>query len=140
MLTSVNGFLTAMADNVIHSSTPGQAQYIWAKGIATPSGTAGEGPSPVPPVAPPAAPEANTVGTAARTALDTLLGLLGDPGVRLPPALCERLLTLGVELDLRLVCGPDPGTGPGPGPGAPLPVPLPDPEATVDDLLDGVAG
>ena len=46
MLTSVNGFLTAMSDNVAPSSTPGQAQYIWAKGIATPSGTLGEGPPP----------------------------------------------------------------------------------------------
>ena len=134
MLTSVNGFLTAMADNVAPSSTPGQAQYIWTKGIATPSGTLGEGPPPNEGLPAGEAPDpAGTVGPAVNQALNTLLGLLGDPSVRLPMPLCRRLQDLGVPLDLRTVCGRRPnqsGT-------TPLPVPLPDPAATVDDLLGG---
>lgn len=135
MLTSVNGFLTAISDNVAPGSTPGQAQYIWTKGIASPSGTVGEGPSPAP-SGPPAlpTPDPSTVAPAVNQALNTLLGLLGDPDVRLPLRLCRRLHALGVPLDLRVVCGPRTGQG------GTLPVPLPDPSATVDSLLGGVGG
>jgi phospholipid/cholesterol/gamma-HCH transport system substrate-binding protein len=141
MLTSVNGFLRVIADNLVESSTPAQAQFIWTKGLATPSGTFGEGDPPVPsgPPAPlPAPPDATSVSNAAGHALDTLLGLLGDPDTRLPLRLCRRLRTLGVDLDLRLVCGARPG-GAG-GPDSPLPVPLPDPAGTVDDVLGGLGG
>jgi phospholipid/cholesterol/gamma-HCH transport system substrate-binding protein len=140
MLTSVNSFLTQITDNVAPGSTPGQAQFIWTKGIASPSGTVGEGPSPVPDLGgePPAlpTPDPSTVGDAANQALNTLLGLLGDPGIRLPVALCRRLQSLGVPIDLRTVCGRRPGQG---SPNL-LPVPLPDPLATVDQLLGGVGG
>jgi phospholipid/cholesterol/gamma-HCH transport system substrate-binding protein len=136
MLTSVNGFLTAMSDNVAPSSTPGQAQYIWTKGIATPSGTLGEGPPPDESLPLPdgaGGPDPGTVAPAVNQALNTLLGLLGDPSIRLPMALCRRLQDLGVPLDLGSVCG----RRPAPGGGGALPVPLDDPVATVDGLLGG---
>ena len=138
MLTSVNGFLTAISDNVVaDASTPGQAQYIWARGIATPSGNVGEG-EPPGPGGPPAlpVPDPSTVSAAAFQALNTLLGLLGDPDVRLPQPLCRRLQSLDLGLDLRTVCGRRPGGGNNGG----LPVPLPDPTAVVDDVLGGVGG
>jgi phospholipid/cholesterol/gamma-HCH transport system substrate-binding protein len=139
MLTSVNRFLSAMDDNVVPGSTPGQAQFIWTKGVATPSGTLGDGPSPAPSDGdtPDPTTAVNTVGATAHQALNTLLGLLGDPDVRLPLRLCQRLQSLGVDLDLRLVCGRRGGDS---GTGSPLPVPLPDPRATVDDLLGGIDG
>ncbi len=141
MLTSTNGFLTAIADNLIaDASTPGQAQFIWTKGIATPSGTLGEdGGEETAPPGPPSlpTPDPTTVGAAANQALNTLLGLLGDPNVRLPAPLCRRLQALDLGLDLRTVCGRRPNQ---PGGGTPLPIPLPDPAGTVDDLLGGVGG
>lgn len=137
MLTSVNGFLTAISDNVVaDASTPGQAQYIWTRGIATPSGNVGEGEPPGgggPPALP--VPDPSTVSAAAFRALNTLLGLLGDPDVRLPQPLCQRLQALDLGLDLRTVCGRRPGGGNGG-----LPVPLPDPTGVVDDALGGVGG
>ena len=139
MLTSVNDFLRAITDNVAPGSTPGQAQYIWTKGIATPSGTLGEGPSPAPapptPALPADGPDPASVASATDQALGTLLGLLGDPDVRLPLPLCRRLRSLGVDLDLRVVCGARPGSG-----GQGLPAPLPDPGQTVDQLLGGLGG
>jgi phospholipid/cholesterol/gamma-HCH transport system substrate-binding protein len=138
MLTSVNSFLVDMDANVAPGSTPGQAQFVWAKGIATPSGTLGEGPSPTEglPLPDPSGgggPDPSTVAPAVNQALNTLLGLLGDPSVRLPMALCQRLQALGVPLDLRTVCGRRPG-------GSTPTTPLPDPGATVDQLLGGVGG
>jgi phospholipid/cholesterol/gamma-HCH transport system substrate-binding protein len=141
MLTSTNAFLTDIADNVAPGSTPGQAQFIWTRGVTTPSGIVGDGPPPTdllpgggaPPAVP--APDPSTVQGAANQALNTLLGLLGDPNLRLPAALCRRLQSLGVPLDLRQVCARPADEGPGS-----LPIPLPDPTATVDDLLSGVGG
>jgi hypothetical protein len=79
------------------------------------------------------APDPASVGGAANQALNTLLGLLGDPGVRLPVQLCHQLQAMDLGLDLRTVCGRRPGQG---GSNE-MPVPLPDPAGTVDDLLGG---
>jgi hypothetical protein len=146
MLTGVNQFLVAIADNlIVDSPVPGQAQYVWTRGIATPSGTLGDGPSPTasaPAPSPepgptgPALPiDPSSVSAAAFRTLNTLLGLLGDPNVRLPARLCQRLQTLDLELDLRRVCSPRPG-----GTDDPLPAPLPDPGGVVDDALGGLGG
>jgi phospholipid/cholesterol/gamma-HCH transport system substrate-binding protein len=136
VLTAVNQFLPAIADNTIHdASTPGEAQYIWTRGITTPSGNVGEGPSPTdggPPAIP--TPDPASVQASANAALNTLLGLLGDPDVRLPAPLCRQLRALDLGLDLRVVCSARPNQGGG-SPG--VPVPLPDPAGTVDDLLGG---
>ncbi len=135
MVRSVNGFLTAMDDNVAGGSTPGQAQYIWTKGIATPSGTLGEGDPPAP-AGPPALPaDPRSVAATANQTLNTLLGLLGNPDLRLPPVLCRQLRTLGLGLDLRAVCSTRPSGSP-----SPAPLPVPDPIGAVDDVLGGIGG
>ena len=135
MLDSVNSFLTATVDNLVEGSPPGGAQYAWTKGIATPSGTLGDGPSPVPavPSGPPSVGD-TPVAPAVNQALNTLLGLLGDPDVRLPMALCRRLRNLGVPLDLSTVCASRPN------PGGSTPVPLPDVGGAADQVLGGVGG
>jgi phospholipid/cholesterol/gamma-HCH transport system substrate-binding protein len=133
MLDSVNAFLADLDDNVSGTSPVGQSQFVWAKGIATPSGTLGEGPSPVPdlPTGPPSG--GTPVAPAVNQALNTLLGLLGDPDVRLPMALCRRLDRLGVPLDLSTVCAARPGQGGGS-------LPVPDVGGAVDQVLGGVGG
>ena len=135
MLTSVNEFLVSTVDNLVEGSPPGGAQYAWTKGIATPSGTLGEGPSPVPelPAGPPG-PGDTPVAPAINQTLNTLLGLLGDPNVRLPMPLCRRLQDLGVPLDLRSVCGPRPNQG------GSNPLPVPDVAGAVDQVVGGVVG
>lgn len=137
VLDTVTDFLPKMSDWTIRdATTPAQAQYIWTRGIATPSGNLGDGPSPVPAGGegpPMPMPDPSTVQGAANQALTTLLGLLGDPGVRLPAPLCRQLADMDLGLDLRTVCGARPGRGGGGNGG--VPVPLPDPAGTVDDLL-----
>ncbi|HYF47520.1 MAG TPA: MlaD family protein [Acidimicrobiales bacterium] len=142
VLDTVTRFLPALADWTIRdATTPAQAQYVWTRGIATPSGNLGDGPPPGPPGGggpPMPLPDPSTVQGAANQALNTLLGLLGDPGVRLPRQLCRQLAAMELGLDLRNVCGPRPGSGGGGN--APVPTPLPDPAGTVDELLGGVGG
>jgi hypothetical protein len=138
MLDSVNSFLTATVDNRVEGSPSGGAQFVWTKGITTPSGTVGDGPSPVPaipavPTEPPSLGDA-PVAPAINQTLNTLLGLLGDPNIRLPMALCRRLRNLGVPLDLSSVCA----ARPNPGGGTPLP--LPDVGGAVDQVLGGLGG
>lgn len=136
MLDSVNGFLVATVDNFVEGNPSGGAHFAWTKGIATPSGTLGDGPSPALPPIPAGPPGASDtpVAPAVNQTLNTLLGLLGDPDIRLPMALCRRLQDLGVPLDLSTVCADRPG------PGGDTPLPLPDVDGVVDDVLGGVGG
>ncbi|MBL8774278.1 MAG: MCE family protein [Acidimicrobiales bacterium] len=148
LLQSVNQFLVKISNNVAARDTgaAAQAQYIWARGLATPSGTVGDAEPPVPtdpaPVAPPVAAPADP-----RNGLDdvnnlvaSILGLLGAlPGVTLPDEVCDQLvglqqtvddtLALGLAAQLPQVCPADGGsTSPGgtaPGGQGPLPVPVP---------------
>ena len=90
VMDAVNDMLPALSDWTIRDApTPAEGQYVWARGIVTPSGIIGDGPSPVPAGGPPQppvlAPDPATVQGAANQALNTLLGLLGDPGVRALP-------------------------------------------------------
>jgi ABC-type transporter Mla subunit MlaD len=136
MMTATNSFLVRIADNVDDGSTPAQAQYVWAKGIATPSGTLGENSEqPAPPQ--PSGPDPRDVQGDIQRLLDTLLGFLGtDPLARLPIPVCRALVRLGVELPVAQVCGPAPARpAPGGEPAAPL-----DPIDAIDRVLGGLPG
>ena len=130
MLESVNQFLIKMAANV-NDVTDAQTQYIWARGLATPSGTLGDEPPPSAPEGAPSGPEGGApAGPAPQDVLgdvaglvDAILGLLNvDPNVTLAPEVCQQLDDLETRLDpaqaLHLrsttvrVC-PDPATSGG---------------------------
>lgn len=144
LLESVDQFLVKISNNVAARDTgaAAQAQFIWARGVATPSGTIGDAPAPDP-----AAPGAPTAPGGApadpRNSLDdvnnlvsSILGLLGTlPDVALPAAVCDQLNALRTGVDatlatdlatqLTVLC---PAGGPsGQGSPAPSPVPVPVP-------------
>ena len=147
LLQSVNQFLVKISNNVTARDTgaSAQAQYIWARGLATPSGTVGDAEPPVP-EDPAAALPAASAPADPRNGLDdvnnlvaSILGLLGAlPGVTLPDEECDQLvglqqtvddtLALGLAAQLPQVCPADDGTTPSGG-GAtgtdPLPLPVP---------------
>jgi hypothetical protein len=143
LLEGVNQFLIKISNNVTGEDVgaAAQAQYIWTKGLTTPSGAIGDSEPPVPDL--PAAP----VGGAPvdpRNSVDdvnnlvgAILGLLGTlPDIQLPPAVCDQLNaltgavdgTLAVDLRTQMaqLCPADGTSGPSPAP-APTPTlpPLP---------------
>jgi len=139
MMEDINLFLRGMDDNVSHTSTAAQAQYVWARGITTPSGNLGEqeqqgGPSlpelPALPVDP------RNVQADVQHLLDALLGFLGNPtNLRLPVEVCRQLESIGVVLDQAITCGDEPQQPPT-GPGQPVT----DPEEALDQVLGGLPG
>jgi phospholipid/cholesterol/gamma-HCH transport system substrate-binding protein len=134
-MTTTVDFLRAIADNLIESSTPGQAQYVWTRGIATPSGTLGEGEGPPQPEPPEGdGPDPAAIQAQIQQTLSMLLGLLGDPNLRLPAPLCRHLRSMQLGLDLQAVCGPPAGQ-----PSQPSGPPV-DPTAAIDDILGGLPG
>src|SRR5690606_29544367 len=68
LLQTVDQFLVRIANNVAARDTgaAAQAQYIWTRGVATPSGTIGDAPAPspaVPATGPPPAPSPAAPGS-----------------------------------------------------------------------------
>jgi len=129
LLQTVDQFLVRIANNVAARDTgaAAQAQYIWTRGVATPSGTIGDAPAPSPelptgdsPATTPAAPGAGLDDVT--DLVQSILGLLGAlPGVTLPPEVCDQLthltqtvsadLAFGLAVQLPQVCPADGGTG-----------------------------
>lgn len=155
LLRTVDQFLVRIANNVAARDTgaAAQAQYIWTRGVATPSGTIGDAPAPAPEVPATGAPAATPAAPGAGLddvdhLVQSILGLLGAlPGVALPPEVCDQLtrlsqtvdatLAFGLAAQLPQVCpagGTTGGSGPAGGgtPGAPT--------VTVPPVLGGGSG
>lgn len=154
LLQTVDQFLVRISNNVAARDTgaAAQAQYIWTRGVTTPSGTIGDAPAPSPEV-PGAGVPASTAPGAPGAGLDdvtdlvqSILGLLGAlPGVTLPPEVCDQLthltqtvsadLAFGLATQLPQVCpadGSSGGTTGSGGGGAPT--------VTVPPVLGGGSG
>jgi len=154
LLQTVDQFLVRIANNVAARDTgaAAQAQYIWTRGVATPSGTIGDAPTP--------SPELPAVGASASSApgapgsglddvtdlVQSILGLLGAlPGVTLPPEVCDQLthltqtvdatLAFGLAAQLPQVCPADGSTG-----GSTGPTTGSGPTVTVPPVLGGGSG
>jgi phospholipid/cholesterol/gamma-HCH transport system substrate-binding protein len=144
LLESVNQFLIKISNNVTAEDTgaAAQAQYIWTRGLASPSGTVGDSEAPAPelPVPDPGggASDPGNSTAAVSNLVGSILGLLGTlPDITLPDEVCDQLRTLQTVVDgtlavdlrtqLPRVCPADDGTSqpqPTPTP-SPLPVPVP---------------
>ena len=137
LLDSVNRFLLKIARNVSYTSGAGaQAQFIWARGLASPSGTVGQQSDqeqPAPPSFEPPEQELALPGPEATLAsvfrlVDGLLALLAlNPDGTLPPEVCELLVQGGGQSPLAQFCEASGGQT--------LPVPIDQGAPGLEELL-----
>jgi hypothetical protein len=141
LLEAVNQFLIKIANNVTGEDVgaAAQAQYIWTKGLTTPSGPIGDEEPPIDPTAPPTLPVAGSdpgnSGAVVTNLVGSILGLLGTlPDITLPVEVCDQLHRLQAVVDgtlaadlrtqLATLCPAD-GSGGADQPTTPPTVPLP---------------